>query len=453
MKPSRAPADPATSALGSYLCAPELSLPRANGYLLWGVVGLSLALLIWACVSRVDIVATAPGKVIPYGKVKQIQATETAVVKAIHVREGSRVQAGDLLIELDPTLTASDREAVQARLTLALMELARLEAEFEHRTPRYPQRDGSEAARRLQEQLRLARRGAFEAQLAQARTEIRNARSSYAAAAEMSTKLAETVHNARDREARLRPLAGEVVSRFTYLDAKQALLQQEGDLAGQQAQAQNSRNEIGSLEQRLHSLVEEQQSRLAAEIADKRRELSGLTADAQKIERALNLKELRAPIDGQVNSLSVTTLGGVVTPAQSLAVIVPNDAPLVVEANLSNADAGFVEIGQAASIKVDAYPFMRYGALSGKVSWISPDSGTGDTGSPAHSGTAGARPAESSPSYRILVEVDPASNALARRLIRPGMTVQADVKTDRRRVIDFFLSPVLRYWTETVSLR
>lgn len=440
---------PAASVASTRVTAEQvdaMSLPRFHGLLLKGITALSVALLAWLVIGEVDIVATAAGRVMPDGRLKMVQAAETGVILAIHGVEGQQVRKGDLLFEFDPTISESDQRSSRSRLELASLEYARIEAELSDAVPAYPLGVGHEDAIALQEQLRSARSSAYRVKLDQASIAVDSARNSFGTAQAMVGNLEEIAATARDQEEKLRPHVGQVVSRFSYESTRQALLDKQNDLATQRIKVIAAEGELQLRLKQMHLVKEEHRSQLVEELNEKRRELTVLQAEARKSDRIQGLKELRSPIDGQIQSVAVNTAGGVVTTAQTLATVVPNGTPLVIEANLSNADAGFVRVGQSAKVKLDAYPFMQYGALSGVVEHISPDS----EGAPSV-GTPGPVP---SAYYRVRITTDAQQSVLDPRIrIKPGMTVQVDITTGRRRLIQFFIQPLIRYWDDTVSMR
>ena len=193
--------------------------------------------------------------------------------------------------------------------------------------------------------------------------------------------------------------------------------------------------------------------RLFGELAEAERKVAGLSGDLAKAEERTKLQRLTAPVDGVVQQLSVHTVGGVVTPAQQLAVVVPSDAVLEVEAMISNRDIGFVHVGQDAQIKVDTFNFTRYGLLHGKVLSVSQDAIARDVPSDSEKDKAsGAESTSSEPkgqelSYAARVSLDQTQmqvdDALAN--LSPGMAVTVEIKTGSRSVMSYLLSPLIKY--------
>ena len=203
-------------------------------WVLWSIVGLVVALIIWATVGKISIVATAPGKFIPDGRVKEVQPLESSIVKAIHVKEGQRVHEGDLLLELDPTVSAAELAASTDKYGFNKLEQARLTAELTNGSAYYSAADQSSAHVALEERIREARQQAHEAKVAEAKATVREKGSALAAAIATLKKYEETTAIAAEREASARPLVDTgAISRVDYLQLKEDLAQNRNDLSAQ----------------------------------------------------------------------------------------------------------------------------------------------------------------------------------------------------------------------------
>src|SRR6516165_2803050 len=319
------------------------------------IIALFCVALIWATFGHVDIVASASGKVVPSGRVKLIQPFETGVVRAIHVRDGQSVKAGELLIELDPSITAAERAQKEAERDTIAAVIDKLEA--------------SEPI--------IAQRVAIWKILTDQR----------------------------------------LGSKLTYLETLQLLTENQKDTAIQKSR-----------------LVE-------------------ANAAVEAITARMKRQILTAPVDGVVQQLAVHTVGGVVTPAQQLAVVVPSDVVLEVEAMVPNRDIGFVHVGQDVQIKIDAFNFTRYGLLHGRVLSVSQDAILRDVQpDKTKDNTQGAESTSSEPkgqelNYAVRVSLDRTQIQVDDTLanLSPGMAVTAENKTGSRAVITYLLSPLLRH--------
>jgi hemolysin D len=431
--------------------------------LLWVIVAGITVLLGWSIFAQMDMVATAPGKFIPDGRVKVIQPMETSVVKAIYVREGQHVKEGDLLIELDPALSEADLASATLSHRQNRLEQTRLVAELGGKRPAY-EKDASPEAVQLQEALREARVATYQMKLAAARAAIDEKASAFGAAEAQLKKAQITLEIATEREQKMATLlASNFISRMEYLKNLQELESAKHDLESQRQTVEQQRHGHKQAVEQFNVI---QQDWRAGVLTDLDRETTAhpqLKRDKDKAERLNDLKTLRAPVGGYVQAVGVTTLGGVVTPAQNLITIVPENTPLLIEASLSNDDIGYVRVGQKVEIKVDTYPFQKYGILSGTLVWISPDAeprdgrtNAGQDASNAASDASGQQSTKSSYAYKVHVRPDADSKLVVSSqtaVLQAGMTVQADIKTDRRRVIEFFLSPVVKYMDEGMKVR
>jgi hemolysin D len=215
----------------------------------------------------------------------------------------------------------------------------------------------------------------------------------------------------------------------------------------------------------LAEVEHEHRAEVYGQLSDKVANEPGLRGDMEKSRELHELKWLKAPVDGWVQKINVTTVGGVVNPAQTLMTIVPDGMPLVVEATLSNDDIGYVKVGQPVELKVDTFPFQKYGTLKGTLVWVSPDAEEKSSASISdENGVGGNQPEKAiqnvksvKDGYVYKVRIRPERSGFVvdghPAPIQAGMTVQADIATDRRRVIQFLLSPLVKYLDEAGGVR
>jgi len=390
----------------------------------------------------VDTVAVAVGRVVPGGHVKTVQPLEIGVVRSIEVRDGEQVRAGQVLLQLDDTATVADLQRLRRELADARLEDARLHALADGRAQlAAPAFDHDAAALAEQRRLLLDARAEHEAQLQRVRQARFEVEAALATLAVQAAKLAATLPLLEERTAALRTLSeAKVASRSDYLALAQQLVELQHDRRGalrRQDELHAAGAALAAEEQSLKSGFLRQTREQAVVSA---RRVLALAGELRKAERRHELRVLRAPVDGTVQQLAVASVGAVVTPAEVLLTVVPNDVALEIEANVSNQDAGFVYAGQAVEVKVDSFPFTRYGLLRGRVEHVAADA------VPTPDGAAGfpARISLASDAFRI--------DGKTRR-INPGMRVSAEIRTGERRLIDFFLSPVMRYGHEALRER
>ena len=440
----------------------ETPPPAYQRWLIWSLLVLLALLLLWSTLGKLDVVSTAPGRFIPDGRIKVVQVTETAIVRAIHVKEGQQVKQGDLLLELDPTLAAADLHASGDEMTHNQLDGARLQAELLGQPAHYgaaAQGAGLQVA--LEEGVRQANQAAYQDKLNTAHTQVSEKQDALAAATMTLNKLSALKDIAQQREQDSRALLEQgFIARVEYQKDQESRVSAEQDFAAQQQLVAGDRQALQEAQQQVAQIESAQRADVFKElnqnIAD-RVDLQGRFAKAQELHA---LKWLRAPVSGYVQSVSVSTTGGVVTPAENLVTIVPQNTTLLVEATLSNDDIGYVKVGQPVEIKVDTYPFQKYGALHGTLAWISPDAeqandSNNPSGEPKPNPDADSE-SKAPRSYRVHIAVQPGSQLRVNgqtAQLKAGMSVQADIVTDRRRIYEFFLSPLVKYLNDGVHVR
>lgn len=409
------------------------------------IVVLALLALLIAAFGQLDIVAVAKGKLIPNERVKIIQPAVTGVVRRILIHDGQRVSAGQLLVELDPTQSAADASKAKAAKLDAELAVARARALLAAQTsggdPVLAEVGG--ASHDEMDEARHFADGvyrAYEDKLASSRAELSKREAELATTRVQIASLAATAPLAREQANQYRMLAKDkYVAQTDYLDKEQAALQKEHDLAAQQSHARE-----------LIAGITEQRANIAATMSEFRRtQLDELDKATQQLQQSTNdetkavtrrkLMSLTSPVGGTVQQLAVHTLGGVVTTAQSLMEVVPDDS-VEVEASIENKDIGFVKLGQTAVVKIDAFPYTRYGYLKGQVIEV-PNDAVQDK---KQGLTFIAR--VRLPTNRILANGQWIS-------LTPGMEVTAEIKTGSRSVAHYFLDPVTAAREESLRER
>lgn len=430
------------------------------------IIALFCIALVWASFGRIEIVATASGRIIPSGRSKVVQPFETGVVRAIHVRDGEVVKAGDILIELDPTMNEAELKHFQSDLLSAELEVARSNAALSENpldsasfiAPRAA--SGEQVAiqrqylaRQIEEQ--QAKEAALDKQKAQKQAELETARALIRKFEAMLPILEERV------EIRHALYNHETGSKVNYLEAMQAYVETNQEFLVQRSRAQEAEAAVAALvESQAQSKAEFKRSRYG-DLVEAKRKVAGLREDVIKATQRTGLQSLTSPVDGVVQQLAVHTVGGVVTPAQSLLVLVPADAGLEIEAMLRNRDIGFIHAGQEVSIKIDTFDFTRYGLLHGKVTNVSQDAIIRDD--PSAKDETRAIPISSASSdprgqelvYAARISLDHTRMKVDENMINlsPGMTTTIEIKTGSRSVISYLLSPLLRYGQESLRER
>jgi hemolysin D len=421
----------------------------------------------WAFIGRVDVVAVASGKIVAAGNAKIIQPLEIGTVRAIRVRNGQFVHAGQLLLELDPTLATAEEAQSTQTLANARVLQARNDALLAHlagRPARFIAPPGTPPAIvRTEQQLVANAVAEYDAEMASLRQQRAEKQADLAAANGEIAKLTESVPFIEKQLAARRELTQKgYYSKLSLLEYEQAANEQMRSIDVQTANAARARASIGEIDaqvERLRGTFGKTAANDLAEASDK----AGLASEElRKSERRRQLQELRSPVDGVVQQLAVSTIGGVVQAAQPVMVIVPCStsdgvpdpsrcsSSVEVEAMVQNKDIGFVKTGQRVAVKLEAFNFTDFGLVEGVVDNISRDAI--DTPSKNQEG-ATAKPADQGGlvyAARIRLLCDPRDvkrSALCDR-VQPGMAVQAEIKTGTRRIIQYLLSPLAKSVSE-----
>ena len=441
--------------------SPPSPIGRAIGA---SIIAAFCVALLWASFGSVDIVATATGKIVPGGRTKLIQPFETGVVRAIHVRDGQSVKAGDVLIELDPTMTEADQERQRSDLLAAELEVARLRAALtEDPLTAFRSPQGASAAEiEMHRQFLISQRAEQNAKLAEIERQQGQKEAERATTSASAAKLQATIPVLQERVDIRKSLVDKALaSKVVYLSEYQELVGLQQDLVLQQSRLREADAAIALLKETKERTAAEYRRATYDALAKAEQKAASAAQEVVKAERRTKLQHLTASVDGVVQQLAVHTVGGVVTPAQVLAIVVPSESQLEIEAMLSNRDIGFVHSGQKAEIKVDTFNFTRYGLLHGDVLSVSTDAITRDRQQGGSNDRAsGAAQSSSEPrgqelEYAARVSLDRTHMQVEDKLVNlgPGMAVTVEVKTGTRRIISYLLSPLARYKQEALRER
>ncbi|MEK0427579.1 MAG: HlyD-family type secretion protein [Pseudomonadota bacterium] len=413
---------------------------------IWLLMVFSLIALLWACFGKLDIVASAPGKVIVSGNTKAIQALGTASVRDIRVREGDAVKAGQLLLVLDPTEPAADVERIANDLHMARAQAlqARRVLDAIDRGRLVPQEAPANFSAVRSHELALKAEAAyqeFRSRLARIQAELEKRQAELQSTATHIEKLESTLPYTQARAKDYRQLnERNFMSRHAWMEKEQLRLEQEGELATQRSRASEIHAAVRESLAQRQALITETRRQLLDDWSEGRQKAATLEQELVKAQSRLQLTRLTAPIDGTVQQLAVHTIGGVVTPAQILMLVVPQQQRVEIEALLENKDVGFVHPEQPVEIKLETFPFTRYGTTQGTVTHISRDAITDEKRGLLY--LAKIRLAKNT------VNVDDHEEPIV-----PGMSATAEIKTGKRSVIEYFLSPVLQYKSESLRER
>lgn len=433
--------------LPAALSLQETPVHPAPRRLAWGLMILFVLALLWSFFGQVDIVAVAPGRIIVSDRTKVIQPLEASVVRRVLVKDGDRVQAGQVLVELDPTMASADKASVQEQLKASASEVMRTRALLQSLSNskllmpilRGPETDlindhATQAQLQSEWQDISARLAKLDAEASRRQAEI-------ATVKETIAKLEATVPMAQTREADFKKLVEQgYISGHATQDKTRERVELERDLATQRARLPEAQSTLKETEQAKASFKAETLRALSDRQAQASSKHNQLESDATKANQRERLTQLTAPVAGVIQQLAIHSVGGVVTSAQALMIVVPDSATVTAEVTIANQDIGFVNAGQMAAVKLETFPYTKYGTVAAKVDVVTADAVTDEKKGSYY------------PATLTLNQKDMLIDG-KRVNLSPGMNITAEIKTGQRRIIEFLLSPVQRAGNESLRER
>ncbi len=427
----------------------------AARWLAWSLLLLVLIAIVWASVGQVNIVASAEGKIIPGSRVKQVQPLEKGVIKAVLVHEGQYVKQGQALLELDATLTQADTHRLESeqhstRMRLAVNQtllriLEQSDAKSKHTTMATIDinldKHTSDQQLYLHKRLMWQQWLQYQSQLQALHSSLNKMQAEQAATREIIKKWRQTLPIIKKRADTLKKLySKQFASETDYLRAEQERIQQVQDLAVEKQRLKQLQAAEAEIHQQIKLHSAQASRALLAEISEQQRQLATLEEELNKARDREARQVLYSPVAGRVQELSVNTVGGVVLEAQQLMLIVPDEETLEVEVFLANKDIGFVHEDMSAAIKIHTFPFTKYGVIEAQVINVSDDAMVDEQRGLIYS-----------------MQLRMAKNTIwvdGKELrLMPGMAVTAEVQTGKRRIIEFFLAPLMRHSEESLRER
>ncbi len=469
-----------------------------------------LSFILWASIGKVDIVAVGRGKVIPYGKVKVVQTLEEGIITEIFVEEGEKVKEGEELLSLDTKMKEVDEEAIKRDIKIFELEneilnmylkgkdlknidkyandnliddeLKKILMDFSlsmnenYKTQKdilFALREQASEElnfsmtklKKLRKSLKEAKDNEFELKnkkdeylRKKADIEIKMESLKTLEADEKSVKelydkgeLSEKDYNEKKEKVdSLKKEIDELRKSINYYDGEKIIINHrdseeyinniKSNLELQEIKVKEKQTKLSEADYKLTNFDSNNKLNIMNKILENKKEIEHLNSSLVKAKRSMSYKNIKSPVNGVVQGISHNTIGGVVKPAESIVSIVPDNTPLIIEAMVQNKDIGYVEVGQKVSIKVDAYSFQKYGFIDGVVEKISPDA---------------IEDKKSGLVYRIKISVkNPYIEFKGKKMnLSSGMSVVAEIKTGKRRIIEFLLEPLVKYTQEAFQVR
>lgn len=406
---------------------------KAAQFLLYAIAALFFITLVWAATASLDRVTRGQGRVVPSNQLQEVQYLEGGIVKEIIVKAGDKVKAGDILVRLDPTQFNAAFAADRDGYNLVYAKAIRLAAIAAQKPLAFPAELREAAPDIVSDEQAL-----YEARMAELKASLDVENAKLAQRRESLQEARVALDYARQAEA----LASEelkmmeslvakgIEPQIELLRARQRASTAKGDVERATITVARAELEVSEAENELIRINKTFSASVADELAKAKAELAEVSGGLPALQDKVARTEVKAPIDGVVNRVLVSTIGGVVQPGETIVEIVPSDDTLLVEAQIKPADIGFLHLGQEAKVKISAYDSSIYGSLDGKIEWISAD--------------AIDDPEEKERYYLIKVRTD--KKAISTKKgdlqIMPGMAAEVDILNGKRTVLAYLFKPI-----------
>ncbi len=419
----------------------EAPVPIATHAALWIALALLVLAVIWAFVGRVDRIVVGEGKIVTQTPMQVLQPFTTSRIVSIEVRAGDRVKKGQVLARFDPAFAQADVASMQQRVLSLTAEIERLEAQLSGRP--FMAGPGADAERVTQAQIYAQDMADYQAsisqrgsRLAQIESELRSNQAALPAL-QQQLGLADRVMSMQERLRREQAAATLDVLRAqnSQLDAAVRLRNSQGEvqrLNGQRAEQLHERQ----------AYAEKWRSERSQRLVQARQQLAEASETLNKANRMQEFTAITAQTDGTVLEVADRSIGSVLREAETLVTLVPDGADLYVEAMVQSRDVSYLKLGDSVRVKLESFPFQRFGTINGTLTEISPDS-------------ISQRQSENGPAqlvYRVQVRLteNPASLAARGLHLKPGLVASAEIKTGNRTIASYVLDPVLKIRDESL---
>lgn len=423
--------DRQTRYLAQSIVLEEAGNSRLVRMALSAVSAVVLAFILWAALTVVDEVATASGEIIPSGQVQAIQHLEGGILSELLVRDGDSVEQGQTLFRLDPASSLAELEQVRARNAALTLKTERLRAIIEERKPDFSiigakytaLVSDQRALYRGQIDAHVNRRAVLKNQIRQRNAELETSKEQEAT---FRRNLELTEEELQLYEKMFRK---GISSRTVYLNSRREVNLARGDLSRVKGERNQTNEAISELESRILELDTNLKEDSLLELGEATSEIAEINQALKKLEDRFRRLEVVAPVRGIIKGMTVHTLGGVIAPGEVVLEIVPLDQELVAEVHITSRDIGHIRRGQPVKVKVVTYDFARYGGISGNLTKISATTFLDEEGVPFYKGVVTLD--------RGYVGTNPRENRVS-----AGMTVQADIQTGDKTLLQYLLKPV-----------
>jgi len=406
--------------------------------ILWAIVIFMLIATVWMFLGKTDVVVSARANVVPVGNVKILQALSSGVIKNIYVKEGEAVKKDQLLMEIDPSVEKSNIQAKKKNAQILSLEIAKLQASIEGREF-IPPSNADPSIVAMMSGMQLSERQNIQTQKNEIDAQMMQINDQISALQIDIENARKTLRMGKEQERRMRKVL-DIIAKNDYYKLQRENLSYQHEIDRKMQEISALRSKLNELRYQKEGISSGYKSKLYQMLSQKRSQLAELKAQIDAVAFKEQKQQIKAPMDAVVSKVSFNTLGGVVQPAQELVRLIPKDAPMEFKAIVENKDIGFIKTGMPVAIKIDTYDYQKYGLFEGNVSKISPN-------------------AIEDKKLGLVYEVyiKPKTKYLTvegqKRYLIPGMSATAELKVAKRRIIEFFVYPLIKYYKEGISVR
>lgn len=418
---------------------------------LWTISVLILACIVWSIFGKLDIVATAEGKLVPHTLIKIVQPSEAGIIQHVYVTEGESVKQGQVLARMDSTLFSADREGAQRELAYLHMQERRMVAELSGQQMLALPEDDTDLYAKVNEQY-FSHKNEYMNRLAQQISQLEKMKNEKESAKQMQTKMEKSLPLYKETADIYNDLENKkFFSHMSAAEKQRDYLDKKYELEAQRASVKSIENGVKGQEQRVQEIQNTYQNELNSELLNTRARIDQKKLELEKNEFKEGQMEIKASQNGIITDLVITTQGTVVQPGTVIMSLVPENEKLYADVAIRNEDVGFVHVGQEAKIKVIAYPFQQYGMLIGQVERVSADAESNQSQGNGNGG--GANQASFYKARVVIKETDLKDSQGKPLQLFSGMQVVAEINQGNRTIMNYFVSNLKKVLSESVSER
>jgi len=428
--------------------SPPARLPRTVMYL---VAALFTIMVFWAIFGKLDIIASAEGKLVPQTYVKIVQPADGGIVQEILVKEGQHVVAGQVLMRMDTEDALADESTLHTQLALRSLQLRRIDAELGNKQLTRQTGDPEDLFHQIESQY-ADRRHAYTDALGGAEATLKKAERDFDSGNQVLSKLREVTPILKQQADSYSDMGKDgYVPQVQVRDKQREYVEKVRDMNAQESTLASLEAAVSAARKQVAEITSKYRSDLQNERMDAEGQYRKSQQDMIKQEHKTGLLELKAPQAGIAKDLATHTVGTVVQPGTVLLSLVPDNEPLVAEVMVKNDDVGFVYPNQKVKLKLASYPFQHYGLLDGEVLTVGADASEEQSSQQSQSSNKNAEKSAPAMIYKALISLGAQQLAVENNQYKlvPGMQVVAEIDQGKRSVLEYLLSPLQRTVAES----